>query len=255
MNKSIENVAPLKALDHSLLSSREFLVTRQDGVSRSFDPIGILCAQRDAFIFEYLRSFLEQSDPRPLGGFPLELTPFVSNHLFPLFSQRIIGAHRVDREVELRSLGLSIEASDLDILSRSEGVRPVDAIRLTELVDLSSGNIDLKFFAHGVRYENQYEETLSHLESGQLLEFVPEHQNIADTAAIRIVSNGRPIGYVPSTLSALFRSSEFSQTQVAQVNSSEVGPNLRLLVHAAGRVNPEFVWPWQRESLRTENRK
>ena len=130
--------------------TRSFVVNRQDSQTRAFTPVGILTALPAIFSFEYLDTFLSSEQPLALGGLPLVAGPFVSERLFPVFAQRIIGAHRVDRPENLASLGLSIDASDLEILSRSGGVRAVDSIRLTGLPDTSTGKIDLRFFVHGV---------------------------------------------------------------------------------------------------------
>ena len=230
---------------------RNFLVSRQDAHSRTFNPVGILCAQSDGFIFEYLDQFLAGANPQALGGLALAKSPFVSPRLYPVFAERIIGAHRVDKNAKLESLGLTQTACDIDILSRSEGVRPVDPIRLTELIDLSTGIIDLKFFVHGVRYQANFEEVLSGLQEGSPLELIPEPQNKADANAILVTASERAIGYVPHALSLLLSSSNVLNANVVRVNSPEVGGNLRLLVHVEGQVETGFEWPWQRQTTVT----
>jgi hypothetical protein len=248
MTAQHESIEIGPAASESNSHGRNFLVSRQDAESRAFKPVGILCAQTDGFIFEYFEEFLAGENPQALGGLALDKSPFVSPRLYPVFAERITGAHRVDKDAKLESLGLTQTASDLDILSRSEGVRPVDSIRLTELIDLSTGVIDLKFFVHGVRYQPKFEEVLSDLRVGSPLKLVPEPNNEADSSAILIAANGRPIGYVPHALSLLLSLSNATHANVVRVNSPAVGGNLRLLVHVEGNVDTEFEWPWHREA-------
>lgn len=249
MNSHHHSTNPVNVNAPSNQSGRNFLVSRQDSSSRAFAPVGILCClPTDGFIFEYLDEFLAAPSSRPLGGLPLGNSPFVSPRLYPVFAERIIGAHRIDKPDKLESLGLDSTASDIEILSRSEGVRPVDPIRLTELVDLSSGVIDLNFFVHGVRYQEDFESILAGLETGSPLSLVPEPGNKADVNAILVTAQGRPIGYVPHALSLLLTSSRGLSAEVVRVNSPQVGGNLRLLVHVHGAVDAEFEWPWQRHA-------
>jgi len=225
--------------------ARSFVVSRQDSQTRAFTAVGILTALPATFSFEYLGSFLSSEQPLALGGLPLAVGPFVSERLFPVFAQRIIGAHRVDRPENLASLGLSLDASDLEILSRSEGARAVDSIRLTELPETSTGKIDLKFFVHGVRYQANIESLLSELHVGDCVEFVRETENPFDEYATLINTQGKTIGYVPSALSVLISAASDFRGYVSQVNPASFGSNLRVLIHVQGTVDPQFIWPWQ----------
>lgn len=249
MNSLHNTASAVTSNGSSNQSGRDFLVSRQDFRSRAFTPVGILCClPTGGFIFEYLEDFLGAPDSQPLGGLPLGNSPFISPRLFPVFAERIIGAHRIDKPDKLKSLGLESTASDIEILSRSEGVRPVDAIRLTELVDISSGVIDLYFFVHGVRYQQDFESVLATLHTGSPLSLIPEPGNKADANAILVKTEGRPIGYVPHALSHLLSSGHELSANVVRVNSPQVGANLRLLVHVGGTIGSEFKWPWQRHA-------
>ncbi len=225
--------------------ARSFVVSRQDSQTRAFTAVGILTALPVTFSFEYLGSFLSSEQPLGLGGLPLAVGPFVSERLFPVFAQRIIGAHRVDRPENLESLGLSLDSSDLEILSRSEGARPVDSIRLTELPDTSTGKIDLKFFVHGVRYQKNIESVPSELHIGDCVELVRETENPFDEYATLVTTQGKTIGYVPSALSVLISAASDFRGQVSHVNPASFGSNLRVLIHVQGSVDSQFLWPWQ----------
>lgn len=230
---------------NSHANPRIFLVSRQDPTTRTFEPVGILSALPGSYFFEYLHAFQSAAGARALGGLPLNSTPFSSHELFPVFANRIIGAHRVDRPENLESLGLAESATDIEILSRSEGSRPVDTIRLTELPDLTSGTFDLRFFVHGIRYQVNIDALLGELSVGDPVFFDHDRENSHDPFATLVTSGGKKLGYVPRALSPLLSVAVELHGNVSQINDPSAGADLRLMIRVVGTVDKEFTWPWQ----------
>lgn len=110
--------------------------------------------------------------------------------------------------------------------------------------DLTSSEIELKFFVHVVRYQPNIESFLPVLNAGDSLKLSPEPENVFDSDAIRVEASSKPVGYHLNALAPLFARAEIQEVTVSQVNSAVAATCLRLLVPAIGRDKTGFKWPW-----------
>lgn len=220
------------------------LVTRRRPSDRAYEPIGYLdlvLAEdgRQSFRFSYLQAAVKRGIA-PVIGFSDLTRVYRSERLFPSFAERVISAKRPDRSEYLRGLSLSESAGPWEILAASGGHREGDPIELIPLPSYipASGHTEGRFLAHGVRHVKGADAVIAELTAGDPLTLEPDPTNPKDSRAVKIVSGGARLGYVPAPLvdyvHSLLNSGAQYSAQVVKANSAKTHPHLRLLLRVEG---------------------
>lgn len=230
------------------------LVAWQDPCTRAIVPIGFLEKISDGFSFAYLRRVMSISGFRPLLGFRDLERRYLSETLFPLFSQRLMDPRRPDYHRYLAVLGLPDGASPMVVLGRSGGRRAGDSIFLVPepYID-EGGRTSAVFFVHGSRHKPGAEARISTLHEGELLGLHDDAENPVNQSALLVTHDGAELGWVPDLLLDYVhhvRDVGEMTIRVAQVNSPDVPPNLRLRVQLDGSV-PVGYLPFHGEDWAT----
>ncbi|MBG0816016.1 hypothetical protein [Planomonospora sp. ID82291] len=216
------------------------LVAWQDPRTRAIAPIGVLEKTSDGFSFAYLRKVMDIPGFRPLLGFGDLERRYRSSALFPLFNQRLMDSRRPDYRRYLTVLGLSGGASPMTVLGRSGGRRAGDSIFLVpEPCVEEDGRTSAAFFVHGSRHRPGAESCISVLHEGELLDLRDDPSNPVNQRALLVTREGTELGWVPDLLLDYVhhvRDAGAMTIRVAQVNGSDVPPNLRLRVRLHGSV-------------------
>ena len=180
----------------------------QDPVIRRWYPIGRLTSANGLYTFAYTKG-AEQAQReagfRALVSFPELLTVYVSEQLFPLFTNRLLPTNRPEYNDYLR--WLSVPASEHDpvaILARSGGQRVTDTLEVFPCPERNGrGEYEVHFLLHGLRHmpEASVERTL-HLTPGEPLLAMRDFQNPKDpdALAIRTERDAYLVGYCPRYL-------------------------------------------------------
>jgi hypothetical protein len=206
--------------------------------------------------FEYLASASDVEDFRPFIGFPELDRIYEAERLWPFFALRVMDRRRPDFPRYVEWLGLPLDATPLDILSRSGGERKGDAVQVIEEppVDLA-GITESIFLVRGARYATDQYSSASAAEAlapGDRLSVVPDPSNPANPSALLIATTDRlPIGWVPDLLIPYVRIVLASNSRLVVLrNNGPAAPwHLRLLVWLAGHVKPGYrafiepTWP------------
>ncbi len=222
------------------------IVAWQNPRTRKIAPVGLLNYLDGEYTFEYLRSAPNVEGFRPILGFRNFGGLYASDRLFPVFSQRVMGAGRPDFGRYLDLLGLSDEASPLGILGRSGGRREGDSLFLLQRPSVEQdGSSRAVFFVHGVRHVANANERVGTLAEGEELALQAEPQNPVNGQALLVLtSKSAPVGYVPDLLLEYvhqLRRASTPKLTVLQVNSEDSPPNLRLLVECTGELPSGYV--------------
>lgn len=220
-------------------SGGRLVVAWQHPESRLIAPVGVL-EHGIGYRFRYLRRAVRVTDFRPFLSFPRWEQTYLSESLFPLFSQRIMSPRRPDFHQFLHQLDLDENASPWEQLARSEGRSNGDTVQVFPTPTVHrDGSTTSRFLVHGIRHVN--DGNLPRLAPGDILELHDEPMNPKNAAAVQVwTSDGRALGYVPDLLLehvSVLRSAGSAPTLVVEhVNGSDVPPHLRLLVRLDGRI-------------------
>jgi len=95
-------------------SVKALFVAWQDPKTRSWVPVGRLTRDDDLFRFEYTRGAEDMgADFQPFGAMKDLYSSYVSEALFPLFSNRVLPKSRPEYKTYLQWLGMSESAYDV----------------------------------------------------------------------------------------------------------------------------------------------
>jgi hypothetical protein len=165
-------------------------VAWQDQESRRWFPIGRLDADRDRYIFAYTggaRRAQVEAGFRPLVSFPELYTIYLSEDLFPLFSNRLLPRSRPEYESYLNWLGVDeTERDPVTILARSGGRKATDTLELFPSPDRNErGEYEIYFLMHGLNHvpEDSLKRAMV-LSPGELLLPMRDFQNPKDSEAV-----------------------------------------------------------------------
>jgi hypothetical protein len=114
-------------------TARRLVVTWQHPDERLIEPIGLLDYDGDCYRFGYIQHALAVKDFRPLLGFRDLYGSYASEHLFPLFAQRVMDPRRPDYQRYVARLGLPEDASPWEQIARSQGRRQDESRKMTLL--------------------------------------------------------------------------------------------------------------------------
>ena len=253
-----------------------FLAWR-DPTTRRWFPVGRMQHAEHEYRFEYIQGAIsarETSGFCAFPSFPDFNTAYVSQTLFPLFSNRTLPRSRPEYDDYVEWLNFPKEEADpLTLLARSGGKRATDTLEVFPCPEKDSeGQYHIHFFAHGLRYMNHCaQERTALLESGERLRLMHDFQNEHDSTALMLRTDEKTpgdyhlFGYCPSYLTEdifeLMRENTSSLDEVIQVcvervNASPTPVQLRLLCNMTVRWHEGFE-PFRSELYRSlmEDRK
>src|SRR5690625_5043611 len=207
---------------------KTLLVVWQDETSRLYYHIGTLSYYKDYYEFSYTTKKLGQ---RKLGdalgkgymvhlAFPNTDKAYRSEKLFATFDRRLPSADRHDSKAILKDLGLTTDASKMDILRATRGRLAADTYSFEQpLRREEDGKIRSSFFIHGMRHQNLSENWFSRLADSSFVRLIQEPDNFYDENAVAIFTKGgKKLGYVPNFYSqAIFSLLEKDMPYTARV--------------------------------------
>ena len=188
---------------------KELFVAYQDAASRSWAPVGRLTREGEQYHFVYTRGAKEMSNFVPFGRMTELDAEYVSEHLFPLFANRILPKSRPEHADYMRWLGLSEVGHDaLDELARTGGLRATDTLELIPCPEPTAANqYEVFFFCRGLRHLPEVSQPrFSQLKNDEPLYLMQDLQNSHDEMALlmRTSDPATLVGYVPRYYSAEF---------------------------------------------------
>ena len=214
---------------------------RQDYESRVWFPIGRLTFDGARYQFVYIKGAKDaeqQCGFQPLISFPQWDEVYYSNHLFPIFANRLMSRSRPEYRSFVERLNVSLEEDDpMVLLARSEGKRETDSFTVFPCPEPDEeGKYELHFFAHGLRYLPEGAiAKIEQFQVGDKLWLAYEFQNEYDTRALTLNTQDHYIvGYCPRYLSrlvfdVLMRSPQLVDVRVEKINHSPTPLKFRLL--------------------------
>lgn len=228
-------------------------VAWQEPVSRQWFPIGRLQAYADVYAFFYTRGALraqQEAGFEPLVSFPELGTTYVAEHLFPLFSNRLLPSSRPEYRTYLAWLGVGDSESDpVTILSRSGGRKATDTLELFPLPERNEcGEYEIHFMVHGLNHVPDVNvERAMLLQPGDLLLAMRDFQNPKDPDAVALRTAEKfdkdlyIVGYCPrylrSEILRLIDAGSLPKITVERVNRAPAPVQFRLLCKATTK------WP------------
>lgn len=236
---------------------RRFAIAWRNRPRRVISPVGVLDHRASGYRFQYLEGVGDSVEGfRPFIGFPDLHRAYESARLWPFFDLRVMDRKRPDFAEYLRWLGLTVEASRLDILGRSGGERQGDNVFLAESPFVANdGATEAIFLVRGVSYavrEYKAEAAVESLRAGDNLSLVDDDTNEVNPRALLLeTSGGALVGWIPDLLVDYARQVRLGGGLVELLqNNGPVAPwHARLLVRISGLVPPGTamftggVWP------------
>jgi hypothetical protein len=228
------------------VQSRRFAVAWRNTTLKQIHAVGVLAFDRGVYRFRYLVSAADVPGFRPFIGFPKIGENYHATRLWPFFALRAMDSRRPDFTLYVERLGLTKDATVLDILSRSGGEVQGDvSVNLVEEpLTGNDGTTEYVFLVRGARHAAMHyhsAEAIDILQPGDVLTLRPDASNPVNGEALLVATvQGTPIGWVPDLLTPYFqalaeRGAEFS---VLRNNGLGAPWHLRLLVRASGRTDP-----------------
>ncbi len=250
---SATETAPASLDRAQVIAAQRLAVAWQHPTNRHISPIGLLATDGTTYRFDYIQNVRDVHDFRPLPGFPDLHRQYVSQDLFPLFAQRVMDPRRDDYERYVEQLGLTVEATPWEQMSRSGGTRQGDVLQVFPEPRVSpEGVVACHFLVHGLRHvagrairvgdrevtltADEFEAILESLHPGAPLALQAEPTNdFNPRAVLTTTSRDLPLGWVPDLLlddlyDMTSEHIEEAGVQVARVNGPDAPSHMRLLV-------------------------
>lgn len=189
---------------------KDLIIAWQDPADRRWLPVGRLGrTEGGRYYFVYTAGAKESENFEPFGRMRDLESVYLSEHIFPLFANRLLPKSRPDYKDFIRWLGLDHErVDDLEVLGRSGGIRKTDKLELFPCPAADEqGRYRGYFFAHGLRYLlPEHTTRLADLASGDRLFVARDIQNTADPHALllRTADPVSLVGYCPRYLATEF---------------------------------------------------
>lgn len=198
--------------------------------SRAYYPVGRLTEKPGSprFEFTYIAGAknAQKQGFQPFWGLPELDDVYLSDELFPLFSNRLMPGSRPDYSDHVARLGLdSSSATRFEVLSRSGGFRPTDTLEFfaPPVREAATDAFLWHFLVRGVRYMPMAEERTQRLQLGERLLPMQDRQNEFDQQAVLLrTQDNYLLGYVPmyfvSDMAQLLQCQPALQITVHKVN-------------------------------------
>jgi hypothetical protein len=241
------------------LTSPVLFLAWQDPASRRWFPIGRLARSPEGrFLCGYIRGFeaARAAGLEPLPSFPEVGRIHVSDHLFPLFRNRVMNAAREEYAAYLERLGLGAEGDPdevaLRVLARSRGLRTTDSFEVFPLpleMEARGPRYQVDFFVHGLRHmPSPSQAAAAELGPGDPLHLMADVDNPVDSFAMALRTGaGHLIGYVPRyhgpDLHLLLGERRSIEAVVVRVNQPPAPPQQRVLCRLSAH------WPFEHPPL------
>lgn len=190
---------------------KALFVAYQDTTSRTWTPVARLTYDGKLYHFAYTNGAKQLPSFFPFGRMNDINAEYVSEEIFPLFSNRMLPKSRPEYNDYLSWLGLGEDNhNSLEELARTGGLRATDSLELIPCPEPTITNkYEVYFFCRGLRHlptENQ-ERTLT-LQGGEKLFLMQDIQNDSDSMALLLRTDDpiTVVGYIPRYYSADFSS-------------------------------------------------
>ena len=185
---------------------RKLFLTWQEKESRRWFPIGQLTYDGELYRFAYIKGALQAHEEvgfQPLVSFPDFREVYVSDELFPMFSNRVMPTSRPEYKQTIELLSLPEDLNDpLAFLARSGGAKITDNFEIFCYPKTENGKFHLHFFAHGLRYLSQDSiKRISEMKREDRILLAHDFQNPFEPDALLLRTRDNYIvGYCPSYL-------------------------------------------------------
>ena len=215
----------------------------QDPNNRNWWPIGMLThAHKSNYYFYYTKGAKKLEEMgifEPFGGMRDLGVVYESDHLFPVFTNRMLADSRPEYKRHLDWLGSTVDQNDpLTILAMTEGIKGTDTLEVFRCPTENAKNeYEVVFLSHGLRYLTESAiNRINKLHKGDQLYLVHDVQNAYDKMAMALRTDDpvEIVGYCPRYLSPDFRTllEKYGPNNV-KVSVEKINPeaplNLRLL--------------------------
>lgn len=235
---------------------RRFAISWRNRSKRVITPVAVLDDFGPAeYQFQYLEDAGRVEGFRPFIGFPNLESIYISQRLWPFFELRVMERKRPDFPEYVSWLGLKVDASTLDILSRSGGGNKADNVQVVESPAVAGdGSTEAIFLARGVRYvlrDYGTEAAADSLRPGDRLLLSDDVTNEANPRALLLKTrDGAAVGWIPDLLVEYSRQVREGGGNVELLQNNHGSPwHTRLLVRVSGHVRPDTsvfsggAWP------------
>ena len=233
---------------------RILYVAWQDPDRRTWYPVAQLTSERDSYKFVYTigaQQAVQEAGFQPLATFPDLSSTYVSEHLFPLFSNRLLPESRPEYKEYLEWLNVPDHERDpVAILASSGGRRVTDTLEVFPRPERDDrGQYRTRFLLHGLSHMTSAAiQRVGDLRSGDRLLAMHDFQNPFDSHALalrtaeKFPGDMHLIGYCPRYLRGdLTRLLELEpkslRVTVVKVNPSPAPIQFRVLCEAV------MAWP------------
>ncbi|CNB55447.1 HIRAN domain-containing protein [Yersinia enterocolitica] len=225
-------------------------VAWQAPVTHDWHVVGNLQERNVGYVFNYTKGALSSNNFMPFSGMNDLYGTYVSDELFPLFKNRILSTRRPEYPHFIKWLGLKDEeATPLEVLGRSGGLRSTDQLQVFKKIELDTSNyFEHSFFIHAVNYMSESaKKRMSELSVGEKLQLCVDSQNDYDDFAVCVRVNQPPeiIGYCPryfaEDIKAMLSTDPRSISLKIEAISDGAPSNYQLLCRLSGQVNDDVA--------------
>ncbi|MGA2596998.1 MAG: HIRAN domain-containing protein [Bryobacteraceae bacterium] len=236
---------------------RTLFLAWQDPLGRRWFPVGSLEYFDGLYSFVYTKGAEQarvEAGFQTLPSFPELHTVYVSEELFPLFSNRMLPRSRPEYREYLQWLGVTETNNDpMAILARSGGRRVTDNLEVFACPEKNEqGDYEIHFLVHGLSHmPGSSADRALQLEPGEPLLALRDFQNPKDPDAIALRTAERCerdmylIGYCPRYLGAdflqLLKCDCLAKISVERVNPPPAPVQFRVVCKAVIRWPEGFV--------------
>lgn len=225
---------------------KALFVAYQDPSSRDWMPVGRLTHGAEGYSFVYTKGATQLPAFVPFGRMQDMHSKYVSEQIFPLFSNRLLPKSRPEYLEYLNWLGLTPASHDnLEELARTGGLRATDTLELIPCPEPTSSNqYEVFFFCRALNYmPSETQARASMLKEGERLFLLKDVQNQSDSFALMLRTDVpvTTIGYVPR-----YYSEDFSKL-ISLLDSDAIKVTVERVNHEAPiqyRLLCKLTAPW-----------
>lgn len=221
----------------------------QDPETRDWHVVGLLTELSGEYVFEYTKGAQASNNFIPFSGMGDLSNKYISTELFPLFYNRLLSPNRPEYPNFIKWLGLPTDASAVEVLGRSGGLRGTDNLEMFSRIEVEEDDsFEHIFFAHGLGYLTPSAgERVNSLQPGDELLLCLDCQNVYDEHAviIRATKPAEIIGYVPRYLAqsiSMFLAEEKQCIHVSvEALSNEAPANYKLMCKLSAKLTSSYA--------------